>query len=228
MQKKLYKFSHALKRIPHGIVKARWVFAALFVALTIFGCVMIPRTKINYDLTGYLPESSGSSAAMKILHEEFADKGMAYVMVKDITEEHADEIKSELEGVKGVATVTYVKEINYKNNAAMYTVTLSDYDSTEGAFSAVENIIDALSDEKAYLSGQSAFSYYTKLETEQSILKLGIAIVVIILLVMFFTSKTYFEIVVLVVVFAVAIKKRPALPLLRKACPKYFQVPLRQ
>ena len=204
MQKKLYKFSHALKRIPHGIVKARWVFAALFVALTIFGCVMIPRTKINYDLTGYLPESSGSSAAMKILHEEFDDKGMAYVMVKDITEEHADEIKSELEGVKGVATVTYVKEINYKNNAAMYTVTLSDYDSTEGAFSAVENIIDALSDEKSYLSGQSAFSYYTKLETEQSILKLGIAIVVIILLVMFFTSKTYFEIVVLVVVFAVA------------------------
>ncbi|UKI15315.1 MAG: MMPL family transporter [Clostridiales bacterium] len=57
---------------------------------------------------------------------------------------------------------------------------------------------------KAYLSGQSAFSYYTKLETEQSIMKLGIAIVVIILLVMLFTSKTYFELIVLILVFGAA------------------------
>ena len=94
--------------------------------------------------------------------------------------------------------------MNYKNNSALYTVTLKDYDSTKGAFDAVKGVIDALSDEKAYLSGQSAFSYYTKLETEQSIMKLGIAIVVIILLVMLFTSKTYFELIVLILVFGAA------------------------
>ncbi len=94
--------------------------------------------------------------------------------------------------------------MNYKNNSALYTVTLKDYDSTAGAFDAVKGVIDALSDEKAYLSGQSAFSYYTKLETEQSIMKLGIAIVVIILLVMLFTSKTYFELIVLILVFGAA------------------------
>lgn len=94
--------------------------------------------------------------------------------------------------------------MNYKNNSALYTVTLKDYDSTAGAFDAIKDVIDALSDEKAYLSGQSAFSYYTKLETEQSIMKLGIAIVVIILLVMLFTSKTYFELIVLILVFGAA------------------------
>lgn len=204
MQKKLSKFSHGLKKIPKGIVKLKWVFLVLFVALSIFGAVMIPHTKINYDLTGYLPANCDSSTALELLKKEFDDKGMAYVMVKDVTPEKAGEIKTRLEKVEGVATVTYVESMNYKNNSALYTVTLKDYDSTAGAFDAVKDVIDALSDEKAYLSGQSAFSYYTKLETEQSIMKLGIAIVVIILLVMLFTSKTYFELIVLILVFGAA------------------------
>lgn len=204
MQKKLSKISHGLKKIPEGIVKLKWVFLVLFVALSIFGAVMIPHTKINYDLTGYLPAHCDSSTALELLKKEFDDKGMAYVMVKDVTPEKAGEIKTRLEKVEGVATVTYVESMNYKNNSALYTVTLKDYDSTAGAFDAVKDVIDALSDEKAYLSGQSAFSYYTKLETEQSIMKLGIAIVVIILLVMLFTSKTYFELIVLILVFGAA------------------------
>lgn len=204
MQKKLSKISQGLKKIPEGIVKLKWVFLVLFVALSIFGAVMIPHTKINYDLTGYLPANCDSSTALELLKKEFDDKGMAYVMVKDVTPEKAGEIKTRLEKVEGVATVTYVESMNYKNNSALYTVTLKDYDSTAGAFDAVKGIIDALSDEKAYLSGQSAFSYYTKLETEQSIMKLGIAIVVIILLVMLFTSKTYFELIVLILVFGAA------------------------
>lgn len=204
MQKKLSKFSHGLKKIPEGIVKLKWVFLVLFVALSIFGAVMIPHTKINYDLTGYLPAHCDSSAALELLKKEFDDKGMAYVMVKDVTPEKAGEIKTRLEKVEGVATVTYVESMNYKNNSALYTVTLKDYDSTAGAFDAVKGVIDALSDEKAYLSGQSAFSYYTKLETEQSIMKLGIAIIIIILLVMLFTSKTYFELIVLILVFGAA------------------------
>lgn len=204
MQKKLSKISHGLKKIPEGIVKLKWVFLVLFVALSIFGAVMIPHTKINYDLTGYLPANCDSSTALELLKKEFDDKGMAYVMVKDVTPEKAGEIKTRLEQVEGVATVTYVESMNYKNNSALYTVTLKDYDSTKGAFDAVKGVIDALSDEKAYLSGQSAFSYYTKLETEQSIMKLGIAIVVIILLVMLFTSKTYFELIVLILVFGAA------------------------
>lgn len=204
MQKKLSKISHRLKKIPEGIVKLKWVFLVLFVALSIFGAVMIPHTKINYDLTGYLPANCDSSTALELLKKEFDDKGMAYVMVKDVTPEKAGEIKTRLEKVEGVATVTYVESMNYKNNSALYTVTLKDYDSTAGAFDAVKGVIDALSDEKAYLSGQSAFSYYTKLETEQSIMKLGIAIIIIILLVMLFTSKTYFELIVLILVFGAA------------------------
>ena len=80
----------------------------LFVALSIFGAVMIPHTKINYDLTGYLPAHCDSSTALELLKKEFDDKGMAYVMVKDVTPEKAGEIKTRLEKVEGVALKQYV------------------------------------------------------------------------------------------------------------------------
>lgn len=45
--------------------------------------------------------------------KEFDDKGMAYVMVKDVTPEK--QAKSNETGkVEGVATVTYVESMNYK------------------------------------------------------------------------------------------------------------------
>lgn len=86
MQKKLSKFSHGLKN-SQRYRKLKWVFLVLFVALSIFGAVMIPHTKINYDLTGYLPANCDSSTALELLKKEFDDKGMAYVMVKDVTPE---------------------------------------------------------------------------------------------------------------------------------------------
>ena len=49
MQKKLSKISHGLKKIPEGIVKLKWVFLVLFVALSIFGAVMIPHNDEQAD-----------------------------------------------------------------------------------------------------------------------------------------------------------------------------------
>ncbi|MBO7177731.1 MAG: MMPL family transporter, partial [Clostridia bacterium] len=97
--------------------------------------------------------------------------------------------------------------MHYKNGKALYTVNLTDYDSTEGAFDAVEGIIDYLDEtgREAYLTGQSAYSYFVKAETEESILKVGIVIVVLILAILIFTSKTYFEIVIMLITFASAV-----------------------
>lgn len=74
MQKKLSKISHGLKKIPEGIVKLKWVFLVLFVALSIFGAVMIPHTKINYDLTGYLPAHCDSSTALELLKKSLTTR----------------------------------------------------------------------------------------------------------------------------------------------------------
>ena len=179
----------------------------VFIILTIACVCLIPFTKIEYDLTGKMPDVSYTDDAIDILKKEFDDKGMAYVCVVNVTKTEAQGLIKELKDLEGISAVTYMEEMHYKNGKALYTVNLTDYDSTKGAFDAVEGIIDYLDEtgREAYLTGQSAYSYFVKAETEESILKVGIVIVVLILAILFFTSKTYFEIVIMLITFACAV-----------------------
>lgn len=200
---------NGLEKFSSFVVKARYVFLVLFLAAVIVCCVMIPKIKVKYDLTSFMPDDSNTSQALQVLKEEFDDKGMAYVCVTGIDSNKAAALSTELASVEGVGMVTFIPETNYneQTQSALFTVVLSDYDSTEGAFEAVENIIDYLDEGnyESYLTGQSAYSYFTRLETEQSILKLGIVIVIAIILILLFSSRTYFELVPMLIGFGAAV-----------------------
>ncbi len=200
---------NGLEKFSSFVVKARYVFLALFLAAVIVCCVMIPKIKVKYNLTSFMPDDSNTSQALQVLKEEFDDKGMAYVCVTGIDSDKAAALSTELASVEGVGMVTFIPETNYneQTKSALFTVVLSDYDSTEGAFEAVENIIDYLDEGnyESYLTGQSAYSYFTRLETEQSILKLGIVIVIAIILILLFSSRTYFELVPMLIGFGAAV-----------------------
>ncbi len=207
MNKFKTKLKHAFSNFTATIVKGRMICLIVFVILTIGCACLIPFTKIEYDLTGQMPDKSYTDDALDVLKKEFDDKGMAYVCVVDVTKKEAQGLIKELKDLKGIASVTYVEEMHYKNGKALYTVNLSEYDSTKGAFDAVEGIIDYLDEtgREAYLTGQSAYSYFVKAETEESIIKVGVVIVVLILAILLFTSKTYFEIVIMLITFASAV-----------------------
>ena len=207
MEKLMLKASGSLNKFSAGIVKGRWICFGVFIALTIACVCLIPQIKVEYDLTTQMPQDSYTSEALDVLKREFDDKGMAYVCVVNIDSTEAKDIAGELKGLEGVANVTYVEEMNFKNNKALYTVNLTDYDSTPGCFDTIEAIIDRLDEihREGYLTGQSAYSYFTKAETEQSIFKIGVVIVILILAMLLFTSKTYFEIVLMLIVFVVAV-----------------------
>lgn len=207
MNKFLKNASGLLDKFSNTIVKGKWVCLIVFIILTIGCACMIPFIEVEYDLTGQMPDKSYTDDALDLLKQEFDDKGMTYVCVVNISESEANALLTELKGIMGVANVTYVADMNYRNNKALYTVNLTDYDGTKGAFQAVEDIIDYLDEtgREGYLTGMSAYSYFTKAETEDSILKIGIVIVVLILAILFFTSKTYFEIVIMLITFACAV-----------------------
>ena len=207
MEKLMLKASGSLNKFSAGIVKGRWICFGVFIALTIACVCLIPQIKVEYDLTTQMPQDSYTSEALDVLKREFDDKGMAYVCVVNIDSTEAKDIANELKGLEGVANVTYVEQMNFKNGKALYTVNLKDYDSTAECFDTIERIIDHLDNtsRESYLTGQSAYSYFTKAETEESILKIGVVIVALILVMLIFTSKTYFEILLMLIVFAVAV-----------------------
>lgn len=187
------------------VVKGKWVFFALFIALTVFGAVMIPKTNVLFDLRSYAPKNSNTQQSVAIMKTEFDDKGSLYVMVKGVTIDDANLVQSEIAKIAGVNFVTYDQDNDFKNGSVLYTISLKDYDATDGANEAVKNIINNLSQKEAYLSGQSAMSYYTRLEMVNSIMKVGIILALIIVAMLIFTSKTYFEIVLMLFVFGVSV-----------------------
>ena len=203
--------SGALYKFSFFVVRARWAFIALFAVAMILCAVFIPMIDVKYDLSSYMPEESKTNTALTLLKEQFDDKGMAYVMVKGVTEDQATALAGEISAIDGVNTATFIPDsdtsYNEESQSALFTVVLDDHDSTEGAFAAVENIINTLDEGgwENYLTGQSAYSYYTRLETEDSMLKIGIVIVVAILLILLFTSRTYFELVPMLAVFGVSV-----------------------
>lgn len=203
--------SGTLYRFSSFVVRARWAFIALFLVAMILCAVFIPMIEVKYDLSSYMPEDSKTNIALSLLKEQFDDKGMAYVMVTGVSEEQATELAGTIGSVDGVNMATFIPgsptSYNEESQSALFTVILEDHDSTEGAFAAVENIIDTLDEGgyENYLTGQSAYSYFTRLETEDSMLKIGIVIVVAILLILLFTSRTYFELVPMLAVFGVSV-----------------------
>ena len=207
MKKFLEKVNDFLDGFSAKIVKGKWICVIAFIILTIGCAVLIPFIEVEYDLTGQMPTESYTADAIDVLKREFDDKGMTYVYLKDVTQEEANAIANGIKTVDGVAVVTYVPDMNYRNNQALLTVNLTEYDSTPGAFDAIDNILDYLDGEDVtyYLTGQSAFSYFTKAETEDSIIKIGVVIVVLILAILLFTSKTYFEMLIMIMVFGVAV-----------------------
>ncbi len=188
-------------------VKYRWLTAGVFAALSIACAIAIPFTKIVYDVSSYLPDESTAAIGLSVLQEEFDDKGMTYVVLPDVTVADAKAIADEFLKDKGVASVIFEESTSYnaEKKSALLTVTLTDYDSTTGCFSTMQRLTKLASSYGGALVGQSASSYYTKLETEESILKIGVAIGAIIIIMLLITSKSYFELVPMLLSFGVAV-----------------------
>ena len=207
MERFLTKANGALFKFSSGVAKGRWICLAVIVAIAIVCACFIPKIQVEYDLSTQMPKDSYTSDALTVLKQEFDDKGMTYVCAVNVTKEDAQVLFGQLKEIEGVANVTYIEDMNYKNGKALYTVNLSNYDSTPEAFATVGAIIDHLesTSREGYLTGQSAYSYFTKAETEDSILKVGVVIAVLILAMLIFTSKTFFELVIMMITFIVAV-----------------------
>lgn len=194
-----------MQKFAAFVVKSKWIMIALFAVVTVVCGIMVFHNKILYDLSAYAPKGSHTEDAVKVLKQEFDDKGSAYVMVRGVGIDEAVAIGEEVSNIDGVAVAVFDASKDYKNNSALYSVVLDNYDATPEANAAIAKIISYLDGKESYLTGQSAMSYYTRLETLENILKVAIVIVCAILGMLLFTSKTYFELVIMILVFGVSV-----------------------
>lgn len=178
------------------------IFLALF-----FLCFFLQNyVTVNYDMNDYLPESSYSTVSLEIMEEEF-DGGIpnARVMIRDISIPEALEYKERLLEVTGVNDVTWlddvadttvplqmmdadVVEIYYQDNAALFTVIISESERIE----AVDEIRALIGEDNA-MSGSAVSTADATTSTVNEVKRIAVFGVLFALFVLILTTKSWFE-----------------------------------
>lgn len=90
------------------ITKLRYFFLALWVGVTIFSIIMIPRVNVNYDTTAYLPNNMRVKESLKVMEKEFGLTGQASVMIEEVTISETLVFKDRIEAFPYVLEVVWI------------------------------------------------------------------------------------------------------------------------
>lgn len=195
-----------MKKIAKFIVEKRLIFFLVFVGLIIFCAFGIPRVKVEYDISTYLPEGADTKQALKIMDEEFASFGSATVMIEGITLDDATALAAELNGIDGVANVDFdgSSSKNYKNGVALYSIFFDGSSADPVSVAAYERVVKTLKDSgRKYTVPTPLVNNYADTLASEMVVIIAISAAVIIG-VLLFTSKSFAEVLAFPVVFIVA------------------------
>ncbi len=174
----------------------------------VFSIIFAGKVAINYNLSDYLDDSTETKIALKINEEEFGATGNIQVMVKNVSEDKADEIYDILSDVNHVTTVNFDRyDTNYyKDSNALYVVLVDGDDYSENAKSVVSDIKTALASYGEVEYGGTAVekqSLQTTITNEMVyIMLVAVSLVAGILLL---TSQSWIEPIILLLSCGVAI-----------------------
>ena len=185
------------------IVDKRNLFFLLTIIMLIFSAFSRNWVEVESDLAAYLPENSETRQALDIMEEQFTTYGSAQVMVANITQHQAEELKDQIAGIKGVQGVEYDNtEAHYNNDSALYAVTFDYNDSDDACLTSLDEIKSALSAYDVYVSTELGNAEQEAIDREVSVIMVYVAVIII--LVLLFTSQTYAEVPVLILTFVAA------------------------
>ena len=113
-----------IEKLAALIVDKRKAFYLFYIIAGIFCAISTGWTKVNNDITSYLPDSSETRIGLDLMNDQFVTYGSGSIMLDNVTFEKAEEIASELEEIDGVTSVTVENdEDSYKNGSALLSVT---------------------------------------------------------------------------------------------------------
>ena len=207
-----------MKRFYRMIVNNPKKIMISFFLLAIIGAVLQNMVDVNYDMTDYLPEGAPSTIALEVMEKEF-EGGIpnARVMVKDVTVPEALAYKDEILACEGVTSVTWLDdaanilqpvetmdpdtvEAYYRNNAALFTVTIEDGKQVE-AIDAIRSIIG----EDNALSGDAVSTAVATTGTISEIVKITIISILFVFAALILTTTSWIEPVLVMLGLGVAV-----------------------
>ena len=192
-----------MTKLATFIVDKRNLFFLLTIIMLIFSAFSRNWVEVESELAAYLPADSETRQALDIMEEQFVTYGSARIMVVNISQDKAEELKDQIAGIKGVQSVEYDNtEDHYNNASALYTVTFDYDESDDSCLTSLETIKSALSSYDVYVSTELGNTEQEAIDSEVRVIMVYVAVIIV--LVLLFTSQTYAEVPVLILTFVVA------------------------
>lgn len=192
-----------MTKLATFIVDKRNLFFLLTIIMLIFSAFSRNWVEVESELAAYLPADSETRQALDIMEEQFVTYGSARIMVANISQDKAEELKDQIAGIKGVQSVEYDNtEDHYNNASALYAVTFDYDESDDSCLTSLETIKSALSSYDVYVSTELGNTEQEAIDSEVRVIMVYVAVIIV--LVLLFTSQTYAEVPVLILTFVVA------------------------
>lgn len=192
-----------MTKLATFIVDKRNLFFLLTIIMLIFSAFSRNWVQVESELSAYLPQDSETRQALDVMEEQFTTFGSAQVMVANISQEQAEELKDQIAGIRGVQGVEYDNtEDHYNNASALYDITFDYDESDEDCLTSLDEVRSALSAYDVYVSTELGNAEQEAIDSEVSVIMVYVAIIIV--LVLTFTSQTYGEVPVLILTFVVA------------------------
>lgn len=192
-----------MMRLARFIVDKRKAIYLVFLAAVLFCASSVGKVKVNDDITAYLPADTETRRGLTLMEEEFTTLGSGEFMLTNVTLDEAQKMADQIETIDGVSSVEFDDtEEHYKGSSARISVTFDGEEDAPESLRAMNSIKAALAPYDTYISSPVGLDTSAQLQSEMGIILVVAAIVII--LVLLFTSKSYMEVPVYLIVFAVA------------------------
>ena len=190
-----------LRRMADGIVTGRWVILILTLAAMVFCAFSSFWVQVDSSLASFLAEDAEARRGIRIMAQEFQTYATAQVMVEDVSMAQAETVRQTIAEIDGVAMVQYNASKNYRDSAALYSVTFRSLDHDE-QLDALNRVKDALSGYSTVVNSEVDFNFADVIMKEMALIMVIAVIVVLVVLIL--TSTTWAEIPVLLLTFLAA------------------------
>ncbi len=192
-----------MKLVATGIVNARFVILAVFAVVCVYCVLSIGKVKVNDDLTAFLPDTTETRKGLTIMEDEFLTYGTADVMISNITCQIAEDLADEIRGYEHVASVDFDDSpAHFTDSSALLSISFDGEADDPDVEAEMDHIKERLKDYDTYISSEIGYDFSAELAKEMvGVLLIAALVIVGVLL---FTSRSYFEVVIFGIVFAVA------------------------
>lgn len=207
--------------------KLKYLVFGIIIMVTIGFSILIPKVKVNHDMTKYLPEDSSTKQAIEIINQEFGNYAAVELMIENVEILEVIQIKNTIKNVDGVRDVVWIDDFEayaafipnpesflasmtqnyYKNKNALLTIIFNDDSYSLAVEDAIKTIrgLDILENQAISFRGEVLYNIDSRNIIDGEIERLLIVIVPLVILILLLAAKSWFEPVIVLVTLGIAI-----------------------